>query len=461
MSSSSSSARHIRVCTPQLSQSRTHLTVGVDYLAVAGSGEERLLHHLTFRFNWTGPFDLRGGEAFVILALFPAMKLGLPVISELPLSPRFLFQMARFQETVLQWFPQKDLKKVEIQALESRVHASRPAPGASAFFSGGVDSFHTILAHQKELTQLLYVEGFDTHLHQLDYRVRVKSHLERAAQHLGIPMLTVETNARQFLDHYAEWRHAGTTVTGAIAHLFAGHIGKVYFPGTHTWESQYFAADGYLLLKQFALPDLEAVVDGMAVSRQEKVAALSQCPAALEHLRVCWDTPPDKLNCGVCEKCQRTMTQLNAEGLLQNCASLPHAVDWENLESLPVRSGSVTEYWEATAARTADPYQKQKLESMVRNLKANEGAQALWAGGKDLTTAETWPVLARKLGKPALATSWTTDQAWYLKKCRKWLPRLREALSPIFRKHSGKVLRKLLGRSPSPIAQGTSNSPKP
>jgi diphthamide synthase (EF-2-diphthine--ammonia ligase) len=426
------------------------------------AGEESLLHHLRFRFNWAGSFQLpEGGEAFVILALLPAMKLGLPVISDLPLQPRFVFQMTRFQEIALQWFARKDLKSVEISSPEGRTHAAQPAPGVSALFSGGVDSFHTILTHQQELTHLLYVEGFDTHLHQVGYRQLANSHMERAAVQVGIPMLKVETNARQFLDHYAGWQHTGTTVTGAIAHLFARHIGKVYFPGTHSWESLHFLSDGYLLLKQFALPDFEAVVDGMSVTRQEKVAALSQCPAALEHLRVCWDTPPDKLNCGVCEKCLRTMAQLNAEGLLQKCASLPHAIDWENLESLPVRSGSVTEYWEATAARTTDPYQKQKLESMVRSLEATEGAQALWAAGKDLTTAETWPVLARKLGKPALATSWTSDQAWYLKKCRKWLPRLRGALAPLLRKHSGKVLRKLLGRSPAPIAQGTSNSPKP
>ena len=57
--------------------------------------------------------------------------------------------------------------------------------------------------------------------------------------------------------------------------------------------------------------------------RQQKVRRLSQSPEWLPHLRVCWDMPEDRLNCGKCEKCLRTMIGLSIEGASALCPVLP------------------------------------------------------------------------------------------------------------------------------------------
>ena len=46
---------------------------------------------------------------------------------------------------------------------------------------------------------------------------------------------------------------------------------------------------------------------------------LSKSQLALDNLRVCWRNRPVKFNCGVCEKCIRTMVNLEISGVLDKC----------------------------------------------------------------------------------------------------------------------------------------------
>ena len=52
------------------------------------------------------------------------------------------------------------------------------------------------------------------------------------------------------------------------------------------------------------------------LSRIEKIRIVSQWDVAFQNFRVCLANVPDRLNCGKCEKCVRTMTELTALGLL-------------------------------------------------------------------------------------------------------------------------------------------------
>ncbi len=51
-------------------------------------------------------------------------------------------------------------------------------------------------------------------------------------------------------------------------------------------------------------------------TRLEKICAIGAEPLVQRHLRVCWKNVADQLNCGRCEKCVRTMIELDACGLL-------------------------------------------------------------------------------------------------------------------------------------------------
>jgi len=77
----------------------------------------------------------------------------------------------------------------------------------------------------------------------------------------------------------------------------------------------------------FSDESLSVLHDGCEAGRVDKVLALSGSALALQHLRVCWERVEGAYNCGVCEKCLRTMTSLYAVGVLQQSASFPQRLE--------------------------------------------------------------------------------------------------------------------------------------
>jgi hypothetical protein len=66
--------------------------------------------------------------------------------------------------------------------------------------------------------------------------------------------------------------------------------------------------------------------DGAALSRFEKTRLLADWDIGLQHIRVCNLTDQyqaDRLNCGQCEKCIRTMVALLALGVLDKTGAFP------------------------------------------------------------------------------------------------------------------------------------------
>jgi hypothetical protein len=62
--------------------------------------------------------------------------------------------------------------------------------------------------------------------------------------------------------------------------------------------------------------------DGISLSRLSKARLLADCDIALWNIRVCGKNWPG-MNCGVCEKCVRTMLELMAAGVLDKTATFP------------------------------------------------------------------------------------------------------------------------------------------
>ena len=79
-----------------------------------------------------------------------------------------------------------------------RAAPSRPSHGrVAAFFSGGVDSWSTVLDNP-DVSDLIFVHGFDLlrAAHQGDLADKIEESLRAAAAELGLSMHVVETNLR-------------------------------------------------------------------------------------------------------------------------------------------------------------------------------------------------------------------------------------------------------------------------
>jgi hypothetical protein len=129
-------------------------------------------------------------EVALAVGLLPAMAGGGELSLPLPLSPQLRRSLPDLQ-AVLSWIATEcpaanpSLQPVSVQA--PPVQAETPgvaAPGVAVFFSGGVDSWLTVLANP-DVTDLIYVHGFDIPIDEPEISATVEWRLAEAARRCG------------------------------------------------------------------------------------------------------------------------------------------------------------------------------------------------------------------------------------------------------------------------------------
>lgn len=258
-------------------------------------------------------------EAGLAAAYLPALVNGSALHIKDPISPQLAANLPNIEALYRQWFP-------ALQASQVIARPGNPAPGEPArrvgvFFSGGVDSFYTLLKHREEITDLVFVHGFDIwwgdQASPLS-RQSVKM-VERVAAEFGKNALIIRTNLREMLDPYLDWGDmAHGPAMFCVAHLLSGVLGRVYI------ASSFFAApdDKYwgshpALDPLWGSEGLSIVHDGLEHIRFGKLQVIADEKVVQQNLRVCWENQGGAYNCCRCEKCIRTMVCLTALGRLQ------------------------------------------------------------------------------------------------------------------------------------------------
>lgn len=194
--------------------------------------------------------------------------------------------------------------------------SSRPRQTA-CFFTGGVDSFHTVARHRDEIDELVFVHGFDLlddRHHPLNREVSAR--LRDAAQELGLPLIELQCNLVAFAAASGiGWDDYHGAAMATVAHLLAPRYSTVYVPATTTYDQLYPLGSHPLLDPLWSSERVEIIHDGADCTRIEKLAALAGVPAARRHLRVCTENRGDAYNCGECEKCIRTAVGVRIAGV--------------------------------------------------------------------------------------------------------------------------------------------------
>jgi hypothetical protein len=215
------------------------------------------------------------------------------------------------------------------------------------FFSGGVDSFYSVVRHADELDTLIFVHGFDVPLANATLRERVAAELRAAATALGKRLIEVETNAREFLDRFGNWgTHTHGSALASVAHVLADAVGKVYVASSYTRDEALPWGSHPDLDPLFGSEATEILYDLDDATRLDKTFAIAKCDAALRHLRVCWENPEGSYNCGRCEKCMRTMLTLELAGALGRCNTFAAPLDLRRIERLGITKPARRKFYE-------------------------------------------------------------------------------------------------------------------
>ena len=218
-----------------------------------------------------------------------------------------------------------------------------PRRGTACFFSGGVDSFYTVLTRRAELTHLIFVHGFDMPLDS-DLREPAARVAREVAAAFGLELIEVETDVRHLIDRYVSWELCHGAALASVGLLFQERLRRILIPSTHSYADLTAWGSHPLLDPLWSTELTEFVHDGAHATRVEKCFALADSEIALRHLRVCWENRDGRYNCGECEKCLRTMIGLEAAGVLERCLTLPYPIDTEAVAAMTLGGGNKRAY---------------------------------------------------------------------------------------------------------------------
>jgi hypothetical protein len=319
----------------QLSQSDGDAMVAAQFLRQHGHQHETLIISVPERFHHM----LRDSrDVFLPVLMLPCMKTGEPLDLDGAVSGGLLDQVHAIQEVYLSWFP--CLKPVEViatRAVESHARAS----GVGAFFSGGVDSFHTLrqglngkIRGIDRLSHLVFVRstagqdfrGFGLPLPTKEMSAASEVVPERIANATQTTLVRVDTNIqRLFSDFNWSLYHHGAGLA-SIALALSRVIGTQIISSGWSYHDLHPWGSHPLTDPLWSTEYLRVLHYGNHVTRAEKiVTVIAHDELALEHLRVC-NYNSSVTNCGRCYKCLRTMIPLDMVGKLSAAHTFPSTV---------------------------------------------------------------------------------------------------------------------------------------
>jgi diphthamide synthase (EF-2-diphthine--ammonia ligase) len=404
--------------------------------SISVNGEPRQL-----KFKVSEGHLAKGSEPFLSAMLFPAMRIGQDLEISGTVSPKLFKSIETIQAIFNKWFP--EFQKVDVQASPGLPDEVREASDVGVFFSGGVDSFYTLLKHLDEITKIIFVHGLDIKLENISHRSKVSKEIHRIAREFGKPLIEVETNGYEFA---RQCGYEGSFLA-SIGLALSPQFKKIYFASTFPYDDLMPDSSHPLLDPLWGTESLTFEHDGCEASRLERVATIAQSDIALRSLRVCSTNPEDDYNCGQCEKCLRTMLALLAVGALERCTTFKNEPDIEAVSRLKFR-----------LPRRQLPYAEENLRALESSGNHPDLVEALRHSIESCRRKETAKFLYGNVNNEFLASDegarfvggkkniilkslWQMDREWLFREVFK------EKLKELDQSFLGGILRKLYVRN--------------
>lgn len=326
--------------------------------------------HFTFDKKYKKYLQI-DASPFAAALLLPSMKQGEDLIIEGQISKKLYEGMQQIMATFLGW--DIGLKPIKIIAGGFTSDTLNPKTTAT-FFSGGVDSFYTYLKHKDDhcdpVTHLLLVKGFDIDLRNTKLWDATLRNVREIAKAEKVDLIETETNIRPLIDPILSWAYSHGGCLAAVGLSLRKGLKKIYISASGTLDQQepwgtHPETDSFWNTEK-----LTFIHDGVEASRVEKVAwQIAKSPTALKHLRVCYMNEKDAYNCGMCDKCLRTMVNLYLAGVLDKAETFPDAINLERIAEIRMRTGTPTqaENLEALESRGLYPELQKALRKRISN----------------------------------------------------------------------------------------------
>lgn len=218
-------------------------------------------------------------------------------------------------------------------------------------YSGGIDSIATLRLnmlgypknHPGVIQDCFFIHGFDIGgvvARGMKYHVfdRALAAMERVISSAGLNMIPVYTNIRHLCDDRDLWLNKFFgAVLASVAHAFSARVDRFSIASSYDFENLAPCGSHPLLDPLYSSFDMAIAHKDAHLKRIDKLKIVSAWDSGFQNLRVCLANVEDRLNCGKCEKCIRTMTGLVAiDALHKTTAFIEDDVTPDMFESFKI-----------------------------------------------------------------------------------------------------------------------------
>lgn len=318
-------------------------------------------------------------DAYIIGLLSWAMRNGHDITCETPVSEELHYQLTSFLIPALTQ-TSKNLYPSRIIAPLNPV----PLKNAGAVGTGlscGVDSLHVLFNQSASrysslnITHVIYNNVGAHGVGQTDSFREHKQIIENFAREMGYSLINIDSNFAETFNQDYILTH---TYSNCCAVFLMQKLWSVYFYASSGLDFKFFslrnndrkspACYDLLSLQCFSTRSLRIYSEGGAKTRFEKTRTLIDYPPAKKYLNVCC---AEGKNCGKCEKCMRTMLDLEALGVLDEFQLVFDVNDYRKHKSRYYT-------WLCLELMRKDPFIKETYRILLKKITLFHRLTALW-----------------------------------------------------------------------------------
>lgn len=264
-------------------------------------------------------------DAFLVGLLVLAMRHGEDIYLDGIMSERLFYNLTNYFIKILTLLI-PSLHKINIypKGLNSR-KISHGVGGVATGFSGGIDSFCTLIDHLGANTppsyQITHLILNNVGSHGKGGRELFKQRHQRLlkfAQEYQLPLIKIDSNLDKVLEMNFQNTHTTRNISAVL--LLQKLFGKYYYASAHKYEDCTIgeSPDGAVIdpaaIHLLSTETTECISTGCQYSRVEKTIKVSEFEPSYRYLDVCVHAVDRAENCSQCWKCARTLLTLEILG---------------------------------------------------------------------------------------------------------------------------------------------------
>ncbi|HMO05350.1 MAG TPA: hypothetical protein PKC67_15250 [Kiritimatiellia bacterium] len=397
----------VTVTTPALEIGPTRITTAAGRVSLTTPVEYSTVRtELRVAFPMATP-PPRCGDAHALWFLLQAMRLGSDLHLRDPVSSDLLARLDQAQQIIATLPVFEGLRPIRIRAnrVEPPLPPAPPDHPWAAAFGGGIDGWYTLLQYRDTTRYIVHLHGIDQITPDPNYRSLVSGWLHEAAIRAGVDLIEVDTNLRQVLvrDLGGRWDETYAFAPYGMAHLLQPVCAGLRMGSDLTYtelQQCLVTTKNHPLLKPLLRSAAMCIThEGMDTVRHEKAAWLARHhPWVLPLLQVCSARLVSGFrggrNCGMCEKCLRTLAAFRVCGALElaQCA-FDTPFDPARLAATTIPRSGAGEFrvlyhlamLQALKERGDDPVLQQALTALILR------SRAVWPKGPLPSITDAYP----------------------------------------------------------------------